>query len=898
MRRVLKLSVAYLRYYKKQTFSLFLGVLLSAALLSGVGSLLYSGKQQNIEKVRQEYGDWHYYFQSDAKEAESLLEKKKGDGYEIEESGTITIRKAMEEPYKIMLVHGDDSYLHMMNRKLLQGSYPKAANEVAMDAYVLRNLGIPEEIGSEVILDGERFLLSGVLSESVEGTEDYMQVFVHESVDYGQNGVFFYFKFKENRPLYKQLVAFCKEFNIEKESIRRNNELDDYFKGTAPSAFWNVLKVSITEEGTGIPYLYAYYNEGGQLTNKIILIALGVFGVFILYSLFQVSVRKRMSQYSIMQTLGMAEGYTFGSLLGELLLIFAAGFPLGCLLGNSVAALLYGKIGQVFVGVQNKGFRHIGGKQDLASISAANIGESGRFYVDEKLIWYSLLFFVAVLVVMSFHLVRKMRSYSWGQMIRKESGKRKKNRKIYCFHRENLSDILTKKFMFGKISSFFGILFSLSIGGIIFLGATYVTENTKIHNELTFKADDGLGSDIQVFEDSDDLGDMLPGYMAEEIRKIPGVEAVNTMNYMLGEIPLYDGKLVWTSYFAETDPSDDLKPDPLLMEKYHGMATIEGDDDYKLKVNIYGYDDEMLLELSDYLLEGNIDPDAMRKGDTVIFKTIMGGQGTYDGIDIKTGDFITLKTPKNTEVPVEVLRFQEEDSFYTEQKFEVTALASRPLAKTDTFIGDNGESMVDIIMTKEQMEKYFGVTGYHNMGITLKEGADGEAVSSEIRKLTQSVPKCMVKDYTQAIETENAFIEQKMLFFYGVALVLLGISILHIINSMQYLVAARKHEFGILRAMGITDGGFRRMLFKEGIRYGIYANLLMLALYFPVQKILYYVMVHVYLYLHPKAGVSVIPVIGMLFLNIIICILAMEWAGRNILEDDIIEELNGGDRIS
>lgn len=898
MRRVLKLSVAYLRYYKKQTFSLFLGVLLSAALLSGVGSLLYSGKQQNIEKVRQEYGDWHYYFQSDAKEAESLLEKKKGDGYEIEESGTITIRKAMEEPYKIMLVHGDDSYLHMMNRKLLQGSYPKAANEVAMDAYVLRNLGIPEEIGSEVILDGERFLLSGILSESVEGTEDYMQVFVHESVDYGQNGVFFYFKFKENRPLYKQLVAFCKEFNIEKESIRRNNELDDYFKGTAPSAFWNVLKVSITEEGTGIPYLYAYYNEGGQLTNKIILIALGVFGVFILYSLFQVSVRKRMSQYSIMQTLGMAEGYTFGSLLGELLLIFAAGFPLGCLLGNSVAALLYGKIGQVFVGVQNKGFRHIGGKQDLASISAANIGESGRFYVDEKLIWYSLLFFVAVLVVMSFHLVRKMRSYSWGQMIRKESGKRKKNRKIYCFHRENLSDILTKKFMFGKISSFFGILFSLSIGGIIFLGATYVTENTKIHNELTFKADDGLGSDIQVFEDSDDLGDMLPGYMAEEIRKIPGVEAVNTMNYMLGEIPLYDGKLVWTSYFAETDPSDDLEPDSLLMEKYHGMATIEGDDDYKLKVNIYGYDDEMLLELSDYLLEGNIDPDAMRKGDTVIFKTIMGGQGTYDGIDIKTGDFITLKTPKNTEVPVEVLRFQEEDSFYTEQKFEVTALASRPLAKTDTFIGDNGESMVDIIMTKEQMEKYFGVTGYHNMGITLKEGADGEAVSSEIRKLTQSVPKCMVKDYTQAIETENAFIEQKMLFFYGVALVLLGISILHIINSMQYLVAARKHEFGILRAMGITDGGFRRMLFKEGIRYGIYANLLMLALYFPVQKILYYVMVHVYLYLHPKAWVPVIPVAGILALNIIICILAMEWAGRNILEEGIIEELNGGDRIS
>ena len=44
-------------------------------------------------------------------------------------------------------------------------------------------------------------------------------------------------------------------------------------------------------------------------------------------------------------------------------------------------------------------------------------------------------------------------------------------------------------------------------------------------------------------------------------------------------------------------------------------------------------------------------------------------------------------------------------------------------------------------MTEEQMEKYFGVTGYHNMGITLKEGVDGAAVSSEIRQLTKSVSK-------------------------------------------------------------------------------------------------------------------------------------------------------------
>lgn len=49
-----------------------------------------------------------------------------------------------------------------------------------------------------------------------------------------------------------------------------------------------------------------------------------------------------------------------------------------------------------------------------------------------------------------------------------------------------------------------------------FLGATYVTENTKTNNELTFKADDGLASDIQIYEVSDQLTDMIPENMVKE----------------------------------------------------------------------------------------------------------------------------------------------------------------------------------------------------------------------------------------------------------------------------------------------------------------------------------------------------------------------------------------------
>ena len=106
------------------------------------------------------------------------------------------------------------------------------------------------------------------------------------------------------------------------------------------------------------------------------------------------------------------------------------------------------------------------------------------------------------------------------------------------------------------------------------------------------------------------------------------------------------------------------------------------------------------------------------------------------------------------------------------------------------------------------------------------------------------------------------------------------ISLLHIMNSMQYLVAERRYEFSILRAMGITDEGFLKMLMKEGIRYGIYSSIVMLAVYWIVQKVLYYFMVHVYLYIHPQGMISAGYLIFMAVLNIVLCTGAMVVSGR------------------
>lgn len=888
MGTMLRLAVAYMRYYKKQAAALFLGIAVSAALLIGIGSLLESGRNAALENARAEYGDWHYSMRGDAPWAADFFEDPQGDGYQLECFGVETVRKMIEEPYAIQFVYADQGYLDMMGRKLLAGKYPQQENEIAMDAHTLQNLGAEAELGSEVRLDGETFVLCGILTEMPEEMPGLlktdMQVFVNDTLDYGMNGTFLYLKFKENGHVYQQEKAFLDRFGIDGGDLHRNNGIAEYVGSEMPAGKLEIIKTGLANKGAGIPYIWGQLNEGGGLTQRAVLLALGLFGVFIIYSLFQISVSRRIAQYSVMQTVGMTDSLVFGVLLSELGLTFLAAYPAGCLLGNGVAALLYRRSGQIFITQSQVVHTGVSGQEDLG---VAGLPDAGSFSASWDVMLFGAVFVFCMLVLICARLVRRMKQRSIRQMMEKDTEKYAKNRKIYSVKRENMAGVLTKKFMFSRKSILFGILLSMSVGSIIFLSAAYVTENTQRNNELTFKADDGLGSDIQVYEEADDLADVIPERAVAQMGQVSGVGAMHPVRYLPGEISFADGTFHWLEYYPELGYSTE-EPNPELIEKYNGIAVQTGDDDFALKVNLYGYDDEMLADLNDYVLEGEVDPEKMRRENSVVFKTLMDGQGNYDAFDVHPNDAIRLKTVSSTEVPAEALRFQGEAAWYQEQDLQVAAISSRPLARVDNFFQGSYDMAVDIIMTNEQMEENFGISGYRTISISVSEDGDAAIVAKELAKITAGIDRCVVKDYNGQIAAQNLYLKQKMLFFYGIAAVLLAISILHIMNSMQYLVAERRHEFGILRAMGITDAGFGKMLMKEGLRYGIYSSLTITLLFFFVQKILYFFMLHVYLYLQPAAFISWIPFVAVLGLNLVICVVVILASGRSVLKQQIV----------
>lgn len=884
-----KLAWAWLRREKKQTLALFVGILLAAALFSGVGSLFSSGRDAARENACAEYGDWHYELRCDLPWFEDFLADPAGEGFTLEKYGVETVRKAISTPFSIQYVSADAGYMEIMGRTLLEGKMPEHNDEIAMDAQTLRNLGVPAELGAEVTLDGETFTLSGIVAEMPEKLSeqmgDFMQVFVGPELDYGENGSFVYLHFDESRPVAEQIAAFCAQYEIDGSLVARNIGLSGYVGGDGYSLTLAEIVGALGDPSLGVPYVWGLLNENQAMTEGAVLLALALFAGFIIYSLFQVSVLRRQQQYSVLQTLGLTDGGIFRVLYCELLVIFVVAYGAGAALGNAVAALIYGRIGRIFA-VRDTTALHSGVDTSVNAevLSVANLPDVGVFHVDWVLAAGGALFLMAILAVISFALVRRMRRLSLRQMLVGDGGSRRRSRKIMSLRHGSLTGVLTKRFMFARKSTFIGILLSLSIGGVIFLGATYVIDNTRINNELTFAADDGLGSDIQLSEETGSLAETISDEAVASLRTLDGVESVLPVSYQLGEVELPDGTFQMPAYYPETAGEEGFEQDPLIIERYNGIIVQTGDDDYRLKVNIYGYDDAMLSQLNDYLLDGEIDPDAMRAENSVIVKTLVDGQGNYDGIDFATGDALAVKTPRDAEAEGEVLRFLSDDSQYQTTDVTIAALVSRPLGKVETTIGDDGETTVDIIMTQEQMQAYFGVSGYQTVSLSLEEGADAALVAAAVRDATMGIPGCVVHDYTGQIAAQELYLQQQMLFFYGIAAVLLVTSLLHIVNSMHYLVAERRREFAILRAMGITDAGFLRMLAKEGARYGVYASVVMLILYWLVQKVLYYFLQHVYLYLHPAAAVAPGYLLAMVAVNLGLCAGAMFLSGRRALK--------------
>ena len=860
-------------------------MILSIALMAGISSLVYSGELSDLENSKEINGDWNYAIPLKDNTIDKITNKQ-DKGYEVEKYGICkTIDEAVSDK-NIALLYGDKTYLEMTTQSVLEGEYPTKANEIAMSKFVLDNIGYDDVLGTKISLDGKDYVLSGVLKSEWAADSNILNAFISEEEVNIKKGIssFVYLKLDESKKMYKQCQALKEDLELDSEAIQENDNVNYYLGGESPQSFIDHLKFAFTNPEGNFTYLMLVLRDEFGLTVNGVILGLGLFSIFIIYSVFSVNISKRITQYGILKVLGIGMFKQFSLVLFELWSLLLIAFPIGAILGNLVAKLMYSNFNTVFINrnVVNSGTH----TNETQSFLAAAELKAGNFHISYTAIVFEAAFLVVAMCFIAWKIKCQTQKSVSIQLLKGGNDKKRKNRTIYSKGKLSLFNVLIEKFMLERKRTFLGILVSLSLGGVIFLCSNFVLTNAQTSNQMQLASDDGLGSDYKIYENNIDLNKTLGEDVENNLEKIDGVKNIYPVKSYIGEVVIEQDNFFWKEYYEYLNEA--------YKDVYNGYMRNTTNGDYAIKSNILGYSDELLGKMEPYILEGSIDPDKMRRNNEVVIVTLEDAQGNHNSIDKKVGDTIKVKTPNKVSGSSEDLKQLGSESDFSEKEYTISAIVSRTMVRDSRLytLEDQPDITYSVIMTNEQMKQNYNIEGYRVLTVEKEKNTDTELVANEIKKQTQALDDCLFQDYTGAIERQNEYLFQKTLFFYGIAFVFLIISLFHIANTMNHLILSRRHEYGILRAMGITNKNFRKLMLGQGALYGIFSSIVMTLLYIIGNKTMEYLMGHVYGFLVSNIQVNVWLIITTVAVNICIGIFAVLIPTQSILKEDIIRQVN------
>ncbi|WP_461819857.1 ABC transporter permease [Blautia stercoris] len=796
-----KLARRYIVFYKNQSFAILISMILSIALMVGISSLVYSGELSDLENSKEINGDWNYAIPLKDNTIDKITNKQ-DKGYEVEKYGICkTIDEAVSDK-NIALLYGDKTYLEMTTQSVLEGEYPTKANEIAMSKFVLDNIGYDDVLGTKISLDGKDYVLSGVLKSEWAADSNILNAFISEEEVNIKKGIssFVYLKLDESKKMYKQCQALKEDLELDSEAIQENDNVNYYLGGESPQSSIDHLKFAFTNPEGNFTYLMLVLRDEFGLTVNGVILGLGLFSIFIIYSVFSVNISKRITQYGILKVLGIGKFKQFSLVLFELWSLLLIAFPIGAILGNLVAKLMYSNFNTVFINrdVVNSGTH----TNETQSFLAAAELKAGNFHISYTAIVFEAAFLVVAMCFIAWKIKCQTQKSVSIQLLKGGNDKKRKNRTIYSKGKLSLFNVLIEKFMLERKRTFLGILVSLSLGGVIFLCSNFVLTNAQTSNQMQLASDDGLGSDYKIYENNIDLNKTLGEDVENNLEKIDGVKNIYPVKSYIGEVVIEQDNFFWKEYYEYLNEA--------YKDVYNGYMRNTTNGDYAIKSNILGYSDELLGKMEPYILEGSIDPDQMRRNNEVVLVTLEDAQGNHNSIDKKVGDTIKVKTPNKVSGSSEDLKQLGSESDFSEKEYTISAIVSRTMVRDSRLytLEDQPDITYSVIMTNEQMKQNYNIEGYRVLTVEKEKNTDTELVANEIKKQTQALDDCLFQDYTGAIERQNEYLFQKTLFFYGIAFVFLIISLFHIANTMNHLILSRRHEYGILRAMGITNKNF------------------------------------------------------------------------------------------
>lgn len=753
-----QLTGKYLKANKKRTMLTIIGIILSVSLISSIGLFLKGMQDIQIEDIKNSEGSYHLVF---TKTNEDLISKITNNP-KVSRSGLFSMGDEIKIGEKLVIneMVATNQALELLPYRIRNGKLPQNKQEVAVEKWVLRNIDKDAKVGSDIKIKEKVYTLSGILEDNINNQIDNKGVIlsINNNMD------------KENKVL---LVEISPKTNL-KSALAELKNLGD--KGTVMENTYLLMFLGEGLDDSGVMGLY--------FTIAIIIGIVVIATIAVIYNAFQISVVERIKQFGLLRAIGITPKQIRKIVLKEATLLAAIGVPIGLLFG---VIAIYGI---------NIAFEIIGRdsiKIMKPSVSPTILGISASVGVVAIYISAWLPAFFA-------GRISPLVAISSRTSIKKEKIKRKKTilGKVFGFE-----GTLAAKNMKRNRKRYMITVFSIVISVVLFITFTSFMDMTlnispdlsETQNVAFSVVRDGIATEKNLTIDEKIIDD------------IKGIKTVDKL-YKVYKPYYFKGAI---------DKKSELKEIKDIGNIYNSI-NFEGEEKTHITSSIAIYDENALEISKKYLLSGNIDVEKMNEENGVILinKNRIWNQKTnktYYGpiANMKVGDEIYLQYRDSSKDEVEF------------GKKDINKVKVMAILKNDPFNFRGNDNDLKIITTKELASKLIENDNIKpiNLNITIKDLKNEEIAKTQIEEAIESNTSLMLINRIDNNRQEKSFMLMIKILIYGFVVVISLIGSVNIINTLTTNIILRKREFSVLKSIGLTQKGLKKMIVLEGIYYGI-----------------------------------------------------------------------------
>lgn len=840
-----RLTIKNLRLNKKRTIVTIIGIILSTALMVGIGLLFSSFQDLMIRDTIGYNGKYEAnYSDVDLDKLNNIKDKDFTYFYEKPIGFSKTQSSNEYKPY-MYITSVNKEYFNEL--KLIEGSFPKNENEVVISNHVITNGGLNYKVGDIVTLKygtrniegeetlanseyvpGEEIDITGEVTLKIVGIVERSNFESYSASGYtvftldvnsDKGNVNLYVMFDKNKKIIKQSEELAKELSYDYD-INYNSTLLALY---GESTYGNVMTTMVS-----------------MMMIMLALVSIGC--IIVIYNSFAISVMERKKEFGLLSSIGATKKQLAHTVFFEAVVVGVIGIIFG-ILGAYIG------IGCVVLVINNL---------------ISDMLDYKLYLVTNPLfIIIPVIFMIVVIGVSAFIPSRKASKVSPIEAIRQND-----DIKI------NKKKIKTSKF----VNKLFGIEGEIALKNIkrnkkkyrvtivsLFISIVLFISFSSYMNYTLNTASSVMGEvpyDYQISYFGDD-----PNNDKEALDKINEIvkssDVKEYASYSVSNLSIigdYTYSDEYLDFYKSAYGENGIKALNDLKYQYISILVLD-DNSYNKYKKLIGLDKDSVILLN-----------------------------RFKGVSYGNNKRVNYNIPviNNGNINIKICNFDDND-----EDMDTTKYCNKNI--DNIFVTNKSFDLIEEFSYMDDFKLIVNKKLYDSISDSSTHYTQFNIISdntNNIDKLTKDLDKYSNVNYTNIKEamkqTNNLILVVKILMYGFISLVTL-IGVTSVFNTISTSMALRKREFAVLRSIGLTNRGFNKILFFESLFFGMKSLIFAIPVSIGITVLIHYALADMV-----SISTIIIPwkyIIISIVSVFVIVLLTMMYSTSKIKKHNIIEQI-------